>query len=147
MSQKETIESYELLKGRSSTKVWQTFKVNRWELQVLIQLKSYSVITGRLIFARTDFIQFMTRSKRDKTKIFGALCGLLSKKLIGMFEYISIPGSQSIGISDLGHKVIDVFYDQFSALKRQQRARFAKSRKAKKPMKYRPIEQNFSQSE
>lgn len=49
----------------------------------------------------------------------GYFQGLLDRKLIGTFEYIQVPGSVCVGISELGLSVIRLYQSELTRLATQ----------------------------
>lgn len=91
---------------RASYEVYKRFKVNKFELWLLNSLSWYLQHVEQTIVSRNHFFDTITGNSRELRKMEGYFQGLLRLKCIGTFEYISCPGSLSLGISDLGLEVL-----------------------------------------
>jgi hypothetical protein len=69
---------------------------------MLSALCGYLSYRGATIVSKIDFFCFLSGNWNERKKQEGYFHGLLNKGFIGQYEYISKPGSQSIGLSDRG---------------------------------------------
>lgn len=96
---------------RASYEVYKKFRINKLELWLLTSLEWFLINKNKTVISRDDFFENITGNSREKAKMRGYYQGLVTGKFIGCYEYISSPGSLSIGLSDLGHNVLRC-YDQ-----------------------------------
>ncbi len=93
---------YNGIARRAAFPIYRKYKVNRFELWMLSALCGYLQHRGLTIVSKLEFFKHLSGNYRDRKKQEGYFWGLLSKHLIGQYEYITQPGSQSIGLSNLG---------------------------------------------
>lgn len=101
---------------RSSYPVYLKFKINKFELQMLCMLSAFLLHRGKNIVSKAEFFDTMTNNSRERIKIEGYLHGCIDKKFVGCYEYISHPGSLSVGLSDLGISVIKSFEEDLKKM-------------------------------
>lgn len=101
--------AYELIKRKSAYRIYCKFGINRFELTFLVQLSGYLRHINRQIVSKDEIFSAITGNTKEFRKMEGYLKGCRDKQFIGSYEYISRPGSLSLGITDLGLKVLEVF--------------------------------------
>lgn len=139
MSRTETIECWELLKYRAMYQITLMFPgLNRFELLTLLQISAYLRLQGKTITGLKGFCDCLSGNAKARHKSFGAVQGLLKGKYLGLYEYIPKPGSRSIGISELGLKVIESFYAEFNRLNKQTNKVLGKEKRRAKINKHSP---------
>lgn len=94
---------------RASFCCYQKFSVNKMELWLLCALNAYLNFKGVTIVSKLDFFRQVTANPREKAKMQGYYQGLVTKGCVGVYEYIQQPGSESVGISELGAKVLSTY--------------------------------------
>lgn len=104
------IHMYDGLSRRAAYPLWLRFGINRFELTMLSSLCGFLAFKEQTIVSKVEFFSWLTGNGKDRLKQQGYFFGLLSKGFIGQFEYVSIPGSQSIGLSERGVRVIEAYY-------------------------------------
>lgn len=109
-------QTYDLIRRRASVVCYRKFGVNRYELGLLDQLCGLLRAEGRYYVGRHHLFDTVTKNSREKNKMKGYYHGLLRLKLIGTFEYIKVPGSECVGISDLGASVIEAYEAEIARL-------------------------------
>lgn len=100
------VHLYDALTRRAAFPIYERYGINRYELWMLSSLVGYLGHRGMTIVSKHGFFKFLTGNRSYRKKQEGYFHGLLSKGFIGQYEYIRVPGSQSIGLSDLGVRVI-----------------------------------------
>lgn len=100
------IHLYNALARRSAFPIYQKYGINRFELWMLSALCGYLSYRGLTIVSKIEFFKFLSGNWNERKKQEGYFHGLLNKHFIGQYEYILKPGSQSIGLSDLGVRVM-----------------------------------------
>lgn len=98
--------TYELVRRRSAFPLLQRYCINRYELWLLVQLAGFMQFYNKSIVSKGLFFDTVTANMREQAKMRGYYTGLVDKRFVGTFEYISRPGSESVGISDLGARVL-----------------------------------------
>jgi hypothetical protein len=101
---------------RFRDKMYQRFGLNRWEVWMLVSLAGYLSSLGRQIIGKTDFFEHLSNNYRIKAKFPGYFAGLQKHKCIGTFEYISKPGSESVGLSDYGVTIVEAYFEEMERL-------------------------------
>lgn len=101
---------------RASFPIYKQFGVNASELWFLRQVYFACRYRGTATVAKTDLYRELSGNRKRWRKYNGCLFGLLEKKLLGSYEYIPVPGSQAIGLSDLGLSVIRMHNEAFVAI-------------------------------
>lgn len=99
------IHLYDGLCRRAAFPIYKRFKVNRFELWMLSALVGFLASREMSIASKAEFFGFLT-GNWNKSKLEGYYHGLLGKGLIGQYEYVTRPGSKSVGLSDFGVVVI-----------------------------------------
>lgn len=110
---------YEFIFRRASYTCYLKFRVNKFELKLLMALVHFLRYKGRNVVARSEFFNHITNNVRERAKMQGYYAGLLDKKIIGTFEYIAIPGSECVGISELGLSVLAELQRELNRLSAQ----------------------------
>lgn len=100
------IDHAQFLWQRSSYPVWKQFRVNSRELWFLRALYFSLRFHGRAAVSRTNFLRELTGNRKRWGYYEGYRRGLVDKKMVAVYEYIRRPGSESLGITDLGLAVI-----------------------------------------
>lgn len=98
--------TYELVRRRGAYPLLQRYCINRYELWLLVQLAGFMQYYNKSIVSKGLFFDTVTGNMREQAKMNGYYTGLVNKRFVGTFEYISRPGSESVGISDLGAIVL-----------------------------------------
>jgi hypothetical protein len=106
--------TYELVRRRAAFPLLQRYCINRYELWLLVQLAGYLQHLNKSIISKGQLFDTITGNKREQAKMNGYYTGLVNKRFVGTFEYISRPGTESVGISDLGASVL-AEYERYSA--------------------------------
>lgn len=105
------IESFRFRDG-----IYMKFGTNRMEVWCLLALHGFLNMKGKPLVSRNIFIDYLSGSMRQRNKCLGYVHGLLEKKCLSTFEYISSPDSVSLGITDFGFKVIEAYYTDMDKL-------------------------------
>jgi len=100
------IHLYDALARRAAFPIYQRYGINRFELWMLSALVGYLSSKEATIVSKIDFFKFLSGNWNTRKKQEGYFHGLLSKQFIGQYEYVMKPGSQSIGLSSLGVRVM-----------------------------------------
>jgi hypothetical protein len=100
---------YEGFRRRALGKMWQKHGINEFELTMLCCLASHVARVGRSLVSKRELFDGITGNSLRKAKMEGFLKGLITKQFVGSYEYITRPDSLSVGVSDLGSKVLDDF--------------------------------------
>lgn len=101
---------YNALARRSAFAIYRRYMINRFELWMLSSLCGYLNYRGLTIVSKIEFFQFLSGNWNERKKQEGYFHGLLNKGFIGQYEYLSIPGSQSIGLSDRGVRAMSDYF-------------------------------------
>lgn len=125
-------QTYDLISRRAAYPIYLRYKVNRFELWLLSALSGYLDYEGQDICSKGEFFRNITGHARDYPKFEGYYQGLLRLQLIGTYEYISKPGSLSIGLSQLGAKVLE----DYKASVKELHARYRKQYKIDQPISF-----------
>ena len=107
---------WDMYSRRATYKAYQVFKVNKYELWLLSALYGCLKTVGRPVISKGKFFDKLTKNGRFKKKLFGFYQGLLDRGMIGTYEYISYPGSESVGISDRGLQALALWREEFERL-------------------------------
>ncbi len=106
---------------RASFEAYKKFKINKLELWLLCALSSYLQYKNAVVIGKDTFFTEMTGNGREQLKMEGPMLGLIKKGFVGSFEYVRVPGSTSVGLSDLGistlrcyDEALQVFADKFA---------------------------------
>lgn len=103
-------QTYEHFRLRASSKTVLCFPgMNRYELWMLVQLDSYLKSVKREIVSKKKFFDSITGNGKRWKLMQGYYFGLVSKGYCGCYEYVNKPGSECVGISDLGRSVLAVY--------------------------------------
>ncbi len=112
---------YDFLYKRASYECYKLYKVNKLELWLLNTLSWMLKHRNRTVIAKLEWFGTITGNARERRKMEGYFNGLLRLGLVGTFEYVSSPGSVSVGLSDQGiavlkcyDKAIEKFVIQFA---------------------------------
>lgn len=108
--------TYNLIFRRASFPSYSKFRVNKFELTLLCQLNGFLRYKNIVIASKTELFDTITNNGTEKAKMAGYYTGLLTKGMIGEYEYISQPGSTSVGLSDLGVNVLKQFEQELIQL-------------------------------
>jgi len=108
--------TYNLIFRRASFPSYSKFRVNKFELTMLCQLNGFLRFKNVVIVSKTELFDVITNNGTEKAKMAGYYTGLLTKGMIGEYEYISQPGSTSVGLSDLGVSVLKQFEHELRLL-------------------------------
>lgn len=100
------IHLYNALARRAAYPIYLRYTINRFELWMLSSLHGYLSHRGMTIVSKIEFFKFLSGNWRERRKQEGYFHGLLKKGLIGQYEYVRVVGSQSIGFSDHGVRVM-----------------------------------------
>lgn len=100
-------ESYELIRRKAAYPLLSKYGINRYELWLLCQLSALLCHLDKVLVGKQVLLSHITRNVREHGKISGYYIGIVRKQFAGTFEYVSRPGSESIGISDLGVRVLE----------------------------------------
>lgn len=100
------IFQHDYIYKRASFQVYTKYNINKLELWLLSALVWHLKVCGQTVCSKVEFFATVTGNAREWSKMEGYYTGLLSKGFIGTYEYISKPGSLSLGISDLGMNVL-----------------------------------------
>lgn len=103
------VQIYEYIKHKASFPLYAKFKINRFELTFLMQLSAILRHYNKQIINKDDLFSGITGNVKEFRKFEGYLKGCRDKGFIGSYEYISKPGSLSLGISDLGLSVLRMY--------------------------------------
>lgn len=101
---------------RASGRVYQRYRINAFELDLLMMLNAHCARHGKMIVTKHHFFSELTGNSRRKAKYEGYLTGLRNKMFVGSYEYVGYPGKLSIGISKVGWKVLEDFYKALDEL-------------------------------
>lgn len=93
---------YATLFQRSSFPVYKAFGLNSSELWLLSSLYCLQKAFNQQQVSRQELYNELSQNRKKWPKYQGYITGLLRLRLIGSYEYVSQPGSQSYGVSDLG---------------------------------------------
>lgn len=96
---------------RASYEAYKKYRINKLELWLLCALSAFLKHRNVTLISKCKFFEQITGNGREKFKTEGPLFGLQQKGFVGSYEYIKVPGSLSIGLSDLGVSVL-ICYDQ-----------------------------------
>jgi hypothetical protein len=107
---------YEGFRRRALGKMWQKHGINEFELMMLCCLASHVARVGRSLISKRELFDGITGNSLRKAKMEGYLKGLITKQFVGSYEYITRPDSLSVGVSDLGHKVLIDFNTEINRL-------------------------------
>ncbi len=102
---------YNFIYKRASYEVYKQFRINKLELWLLTSLYWHLQYENRTVMAKSEWFGTITGNSREIRKMEGYFQGLIRLGCVGTFEYISSPGSVSVGLSDLGISILD-FYDR-----------------------------------
>lgn len=102
----------ETIYRRVSYPLYMRYRINKFELRFLIAFDGYCGRFGKTLVSARAFIDFMTRNIKEKRKLTGFMHGCLTGGFLGAYEYICQPGSLSLGISDLGFKVLREYQEE-----------------------------------
>lgn len=108
--------TYNLIFRRASFPSYSRFRVNKFELTLLCQLNGFLRFKNAVIVSKVELFDVVTNNGTEKAKMAGYYMGLLNKGMIGEYEYISQPGSTSVGLSDLGVNVLRQFEQELRKL-------------------------------
>lgn len=111
--------AYELIKRKSAYPLYTKFGINRFELSFLCQLSGYLRHLNKQIVSKEEMFSAITGNVNEFRKMEGYLKGCRDKGFIGSYEYISRPGSLSLGITDLGLKVLEMFNNELQNYKKR----------------------------
>jgi len=100
---------HDFIYKKASFEVFKIFKINKQELWLLSCLNHYLGTIERNVVSRQAFLENITNNNREIRKMHGYCHGLLTKGFIGSYEYLRVPGSTAIGISDLGVKALESY--------------------------------------
>lgn len=64
---------------------------------------------NRTVIAKMEWFGTITGNVRERRKMEGYFQGLMRLGLVGTFEYVSSPGSVSVGLSDTGIAVLRLY--------------------------------------
>ena len=95
---------------------YQVFRVNAFEIDLLLSLHAHSERLNKMIVPKGEFFNQLTGNTKRKAKYEGFLWGLRRLGLVGSYEYIHRPGSLCIGISEIGWKAIQYYKGQLERL-------------------------------
>lgn len=110
-------DQYDMLYRRASYPVWLKFGINKAELRMLKQLSWYLKHRNATVVGFGAFCDVVTNNSVERVKMNGYLRGLMEKKFVGSYSYISNPGSLSVGLSDLGVEVLNCFREDLIKLR------------------------------
>jgi hypothetical protein len=96
----------DLIDRRASYGIWRRYRINKLELWLLRSLYAFTVYCNRPIVNKTEWFETVSGNLKFRRKMEGYLIGLFRSQVVGAFEYISLPGSFSIGISEFGYEVL-----------------------------------------
>lgn len=99
---------------RASYAVKLRYGISKPELETLLSLYHFTIHRGKDIVAWSDFVKQHTGNIREKLRLGEVMKGLFRLAVIGSFEYIPIPGSLCVGISELGYKIITAYLEAVS---------------------------------
>ncbi len=102
----------EYMRQRAMGKVYERFRVNNYELSLLCALVGQSGCLDSYIHSKRDFFDSVTGNRKRKVKMEGFLWGLRNKGMVGSYEWAGNPETLSIGVSQLGWKVVQYYADQ-----------------------------------
>lgn len=103
--------SSDLFFRRASYAIKLRYGINKPELKTLCSLYRFTLYKGREIVGWKEFTDSHTGNLAEKMKMQGYLRGLFRLQLLGSYEYVHQPGSFSVGITDLGHKIISAYIE------------------------------------
>jgi len=104
------ITTWHLVRFRAFSLACKKFECNNLELMMLCAIYGLLRHENKTVTGLRDCIDTMTRNTRQKQKLYGAFTGLVRLKLVGCYEYVSNPGSLSVGLSELGYACIQQYY-------------------------------------
>jgi hypothetical protein len=97
------------------------------EITLLFYLHGYLSLQGKTICSEVAFLHFITPSPKERSKLAQHMYFCMSKRLIGSYEFIRLPGSKCLGLSDLGCSVLLEYYNQINYRLRQANAKEIKA--------------------
>lgn len=96
------------LQTRASSKVWYKYKINKTELWLLCSLYGMLLLKGaNPVLGKDKFFRQLTGNVYRKCNFEGYLRGCVGKGFIQLYEFKKRPGSNSLGITDLGFAALD----------------------------------------
>ena len=101
---------------RASGRIYQRYRINSLELDLLSMLSAFCAQEGRTIVSKNTFFGQCTGNNRRKARMEGYLTGLRTKGFVGSYEYMGSPDSLSIGISKLGQRCLTDFWQDLYEL-------------------------------
>ena len=101
---------------RSCNNVVSRYRINRYELQFLLALSGFLKHLDRDVVSFMEFIDTTTKNPKERNKLKGYGWGCINKGFLGSYEYIRVPGSLSIGFSNLGLRVVTEFHSELKRL-------------------------------
>lgn len=107
---------YEGFRRRALGKMWQKYQINEFELTMLCCVASYVARIKRPLVSKRELFDGITGNSLRKAKMEGFLKGLITKQFVGSYEYIIRPDSLSVGVSDLGARVLLDFNSEINRL-------------------------------
>ena len=110
------MHTYELVRRRAAYPILLKYRVNRYELWLLCQMAGFLKHKGKPIVSRAIFFKSVTGNHTEKKKMSGYYIGLLTKKMVGAFEWVAKPGSECFGISELGAHVLGEYEKHLATL-------------------------------
>lgn len=106
-----------MLHQRASGKIYQRYKINTFELDLLCQLCAFCSAYGHMIVSKLVFFKTLTGNTRRLIKYEGYLLGLRNRGMVGSYEYVGRNNSLCIGISQLGWKALNDYWKACDELK------------------------------
>jgi len=102
-------EVYCFIYKRASFEVYKKFRINKLELWLLCAIAAFLRHKNQTVISKDILFNQITGNGKEQLKIQGPFEGLVKGKFIGTYEYITMPGSCCIGLSELGSKTLQCY--------------------------------------
>lgn len=107
---------WNLYSRRATYKAYQRYGINKYELWFLSVIYGCLQTYGRPVIGRKTLFDHVTANSRFRRKMAGYYMGLLEHGMIGTYEYVHLPGSEAVGISDKGMQALRCWEEEFLRL-------------------------------
>jgi hypothetical protein len=101
---------------RAAKKVYRLFGCNKLEMDFLLCVAAAMNCNDQAIIRVSEIVDKLTARKPEKTRLQQHCFHCVRKGFLGSYEYVSNPGSKSVGFTPLGIECLKAYMNALSEL-------------------------------
>lgn len=107
---------YSLIARKACLPCWHKFRINRFELHLLSSLNGLLQHKKKVVISKDLLLKTVCSTGRERVKCCGYYEGLITKGFAGEYYYIRRPDTNSIGLTEKGVKVLELYSQEVARL-------------------------------